>query len=127
NDLEDMYDEIELLGFTLNSPFQLLKSIPVGIISASELNTHIGKQVEVVGYLITIKYTRTGGGNQMYFGTFVDQAGEFIDTVHFPPVAKQFPFTGRGIYHIRGKIVEDFGAMSLEVDKMTKLGYRNLE
>jgi len=125
--LEDMYDEMELLGFPLSSPFRLLESLPAGIIPVVEMKKHIHKQVEVVGYLITIKHTSTSGGNKMYFGTFIDQAGEFIDTVHFPPVSKKYPFTGRGIYHLSGKIVEDFGALSLEVDQMTKLGYRGLE
>jgi DNA polymerase III alpha subunit len=125
--LEDMYDEIELLGFPLSSPFGLLESHPADATMVKGMKQNIHKRVSMVGYLITIKYTSTAGGNTMYFGTFVDQEGQFIDSVHFPPVAKRYPFTGRGIYQLWGKIVEDFGALSLEVDRMVKLGYRGLE
>ncbi len=125
--LEDMYDEIELLGFPLSSPFKLLESMPIGVISVREMKQHINRNVQMVGYLITTKNTSTLKGDRMHFGTFVDTDGEFIDTVHFPPVAKQYPFTGRGIYHLFGKVVEEFDAMSLEVSRMVKLGYRGLE
>ena len=125
--LEDMYDEMELLGFPLSSPFGLLESFPSEIIPANEMKNYINKHVAMVGYLVHIKNTGTSKGDKMQFGTFVDQEGEFIDSVHFPPVAKQFPFTGRGIYQLWGKVVEDFGALSLEADRMVKLGYRGLE
>jgi DNA polymerase-3 subunit alpha len=125
--LEDMYDEIQLLGFPLSSPFGLLESFPADITSAKEMRHHVNKRVAMVGYLVHIKNTGTSKGDKMQFGTFVDQEGEFIDSVHFPPVAKKYPFTGRGIYHLFGKVVEDFGALSLEVDRMLKLGYRGLE
>ena len=125
--LEDMYDEIQLLGFPLSSAFHLLKTIPTNIIAVQGMKNNINKRVEMLGYLITIKNTSTSGGNKMYFGTFIDQEGEFIDSVHFPPVAKRFPFSGRGIYHMAGTIVEDFSALSLEVDWMVKLGYKGLE
>mgnify|MGYP002786930367 CR=1 FL=1 len=125
--LEDMYDEMELLGFPLSSPFALLESVPTGIVPVSEMKNHVGKRVEMVGYLVHIKNTSTIKKERMQFGTFVDQDGAFLDSVHFPPVAKKYPFTGKGIYHLFGRVVEDFGALSLEVDRMVKLGYRGLE
>lgn len=126
-ELEDMYDEIELLGFPLSSPFKLLETVPTGIISVKEMKQHINRHVEMVGYLVHVKNTTTSNGDRMHFGTFVDQEGEFIDSVHFPPIAKKFPFTGRGIYHIKGKVVEDFAALSLETESMVKLGYRGVD
>jgi hypothetical protein len=57
----------------------------------------------------------------MHFGTFFDCKGQFFDTVHFPQVAKKFPFRGYGIYLITGKVVEEFGFASLEVERMEKL------
>jgi hypothetical protein len=122
-----MHDEIELLGFALDSPFKLLESIPTGIISARKMKGSVKQRVSMLGHLVHIKPTSTSNGDRMFFGTFVDTSGEFIDTVHFPPVARKYPFTGRGIYHLHGKVVEDFGALSLEVDSMEKLGYRGLE
>ena len=63
----------------------------------------------------------------MYFGTFLDREGHFLDTVHFPEIAKRFPFRGPGIYAIKGKVVEEFKYLSLEVVAMEKLPMRSLE
>ena len=57
----------------------------------------------------------------MYFGTFLDRKGDFMDTVHFPPVAKKFPLRGRGIYQLTGKVVAEFDCVSIEVSYMEKL------
>ncbi|MDZ7777704.1 MAG: hypothetical protein U5L09_19855 [Bacteroidales bacterium] len=57
----------------------------------------------------------------MNFGTFVDVHGEFFDTVHFSASLKKHPFRGYGIYLLYGKIVEEFGYASLEVEKMAKM------
>jgi len=57
----------------------------------------------------------------MHFAAFIDKSGEFFDTVHFPPSLKYFPFRGSGIYHMKGKVVEEFGFPSVEVSEMEKL------
>ena len=57
----------------------------------------------------------------MFFGTFIDRDGDFIDTVHFPPVATKFPFRGKGIYSINGKVIEEFNCINIEVISMKKL------
>ena len=57
----------------------------------------------------------------MYFGTFIDRDGDFIDTVHFPIVAKEYRFRGKGIYSVTGKVVEEFDCISIEVIKMQHL------
>ena len=54
----------------------------------------------------------------MSFGTWLDEAGAFFDTVHFPEALKQYPFRGVGVYAIHGKVVQEFGFISLEVVKM---------
>ena len=73
-----------------------------------------------MGYLVTIKNTRTSNGKVMQFGTFLDYDGDFIDTVHFPPVAVQYPFRGKGIYTITGKINIEFDCVTIEVSKMER-------
>jgi hypothetical protein len=50
-----------------------------------------------------------------------DEKGEFFDTTHFPPSLEKYPFRGRGIYCLDGKVVEEFGFPSLEVYSMQKL------
>lgn len=120
--ISDAYDEIELLGFPVSmSMFDMLETAFRGELQALALMSNIGKRVRMVGRLVTYKYVRTSKGEIMHFGTFIDSAGEFFDTVHFPNSLKAYPFKGSGIYLILGKIVEEFGFPSLEVDKMAKL------
>lgn len=57
----------------------------------------------------------------MHFGTFTDVQSEFFDTVHFPTSLKHYPFRGDGVYLVLGKIVEEFGFPSLEVEKIAKM------
>ncbi|KAF0203581.1 MAG: DNA-directed DNA polymerase III [Bacteroidetes bacterium] len=120
--LEDAYDEIELIDFPLTmSYFDMLKTNFRGDIQAHQLSESMGLNVKLVGVLVTIKYVRTIKHEIMYFGTFLDNKGEFFDTVHFPDVARAFPFRGRGVYLLLGKVVEEFGFPSIEIMKMAKL------
>ena len=123
--VEDAYDELELIGFPLTlSEFDLLHTAFRGSCKATELAQHIGREVRMVGNLVTTKGVRTVRGELMRFGTFLDVDGQFFDTVHFPPSLKQNPFSGRGVYLIKGKVVEEFGFPSLEVTRMAKLPWK---
>lgn len=122
NLLSEVYDEIELLGFPVtNSYFDLLQTAFRGDIPASDMAGHVGKNLRMIGLLVTIKYVRTVKKEWMHFGTFIDVNGHFFDTVHFPPSVNQYPFRGDGIYLVKGKIVSDFGFPNLEVEKMAKM------
>ena len=102
--LEDAFDELELLGFPLCNPFEVLVTPVLSELKAKDLMRYKGKQVCVAGYLVTAKRTKTSNGKRMFFGTFLDQDGDFIDTVHFPPIAAKYPFRGKGIYKLTGKV-----------------------
>ncbi len=119
--LEDAFDEMELLGFPLCSPFDLLINPSENKLRAAHLSQLIGKLVTIEAYLITTKRTRTSKGDYMYFGNFVDRDGDFVDTVHFPPVAHEYRFRGKGVYSITGKIIEEFDCINIEVIKMKRL------
>jgi DNA polymerase III alpha subunit len=122
NQLEDAFDEIELLGFPLCNPFDLLETTSYGDTNALGLHQKKGKQVHIVGYIVTTKDAYTMKTKEhMAFGTFYDAHGEVFDTVHFPNSAKQFPFRGRGFYSIKGKVIEDFGIYAIDVHWMDKL------
>ncbi len=121
NEQEDGFDEMELLGFPLCDPFNLLPSANYGNSTAMDLRTKLGEEVCIVGYVVTTKDTRTKKGDPMCFGTFYDSKGEFFDTVHFPDSVLKFPFRGRGFYEIKGKVTEDFGVYTIEVNEMNKL------
>ncbi len=122
--LEDAFDQIDLLGFPLQNPFDLLKEPFIeGEILVRDMNMYQNKTVKMVGYLVHIKNTNTSGGKKMQFGTWLDREGYFIDSTHFPPVAAKYPFRGKGIYELTGKIVEEFDFLSLELISMRKLQY----
>ena len=121
NHLEDAFDELELLGFPLCHPFELLPTTDYGNVTAHELQHKKGESVHIVGYVITTKDTRTRQNIPMCFGTFYDARGEAFDTVHFPEATAKFPFRGRGFYDIKGKVTEDFGVYTIEVAWMNKI------
>ncbi|MBT8210998.1 MAG: PHP domain-containing protein [Eudoraea sp.] len=122
-DLEAAFTQLELLGFALCSPFALLKVPPESAIGSRHLGQHLNRHIDIYGYLVTVKHTKTHRGKRMYFATFVDQYGEGFDTVLFPPVAAKYFFRGRGIYRSYGKVVSEFGFLSIEVVKMKKQDY----
>lgn len=121
--LEDAFDQMELLGFPLCSPFDLLApghAVHSGPL-ARELPALVGKKVSVQGYLVTAKNTGTVNGERMAFGNFTDREGQFIDTVHFPSVLRRYPFRGKGVYTITGTVTEEFDCVSIEVESMERV------
>ena len=92
-----------------------------------EVQEKLNQEITIIGYLAAIKSTRTVQGNKMYFGTFIDREGEWIDTVHFPPSAAAFPFRGQGCYSLRGKVVLEFDFIYIEVKEMKRLETINQE
>lgn len=121
--LEDAFDQQDLLGFPLCNPFDLLKEYSPRNVLVREMDQHINKTVRMVGYLVHIKNTNTSKGKRMQFGTWLDKEGYFLDSTHFPPIAARYPFRGKGIYELIGKIVEEFDFLSLEMIAMRKLPY----
>ncbi|MFH0843324.1 MAG: DNA polymerase III subunit alpha [Bacteroidota bacterium] len=120
--LDDAYDEIELLGFPVSMTwFDMLETSFRGETGARDLIRNVGKKVRMVGHLVTIKYIKTIKKEWMNFGCFIDAEGSFFDTTHFPQSLKYYPFKGSGTYLILGKVVEEFGYPSIEVEKLAKL------
>ena len=119
--LENAFDELELLGFALCNPFLLLTTETTGNLRAKHLDKLKGKLIIIEGYLITVKKTKTKQGKLMHFGTFLDRDGDFLDTVHFPPVAAKYPFRGKGIYKITGKVMVEFNCVNIEVSALERL------
>lgn len=119
--LERAFDEIELLGFPLADPFLLADEPLDQGTTAAELPDKLGHFVIAYGYLVTVKDTKTQKGDRMNFATFVDQNGDFLDSVHFPNIAAQFPFRGKGLYKVQGRVVEEFGFYSIEASALYKI------
>jgi len=120
---EQAFDEMELLGFPLCSPFTLLDGNISGNVINADLKNNLGRTVQILGYYVARKHVTTVNKRHMNFGTWLDTEGHFFDTVHFPPSLVRSPFTGRGCYLLKGKVVEDFGFPSIEVYTMERLPY----
>ncbi|HNR18829.1 MAG TPA: DNA polymerase III subunit alpha [Bacteroidia bacterium] len=133
NSIYDAWDEMDILGFPLCAPFDLLAPLPTNLKSMIENNVHLDtakdlkkyfrKEITITGYMVTYKPTRTKHGESMMFGTFIDKQGIFFDTTHFPAVAAQYPLKWKGCYLIKGRVAEEFGFYSLDVTEMEKLNF----
>jgi DNA polymerase-3 subunit alpha len=118
---EDAFDQMELLGFPLHTPFNLLTEDPTPHVLAKDLYHYVDKRVYIMGYLIHYKRTRTSKHEDMMFGTFLDAEGQWLDTVHFPPIAKKYPFRGKGVYKVFGYVLMDYDCISVEAEYMEKM------
>lgn len=123
SELERAFEQMELLGFPLCNPFNLLpETLPPHTLSRDIPNMK-GLKVTCYGYLVALKQSKTVRGDYMYFGNFIDIEGRILDSVHFPEVAARYRFHGRGIYKIVGVISEEFGHYAIEVGQLFKINY----
>ncbi len=128
SDLEKAYDHIELLNFPLQfSHFELVAEFPATKLVAADLPRYLGKHVEIVANLVHRKRTKTHGGQEMSFGTFLDLNGKWLDTVQFPIVNRMFPFRGYGCYLIKGRVIDELGVLSIETISLERLKQLNVE
>jgi DNA-directed DNA polymerase III PolC len=122
--LDDRYDELEILGYPLVNPFEIVDADPKNFVAADDIGNHKGKVIDILGYYIAHKHVITKNHQDMYFGTFVDSELNWIDTVHFPDSAKRYPLDKAGFYKMTGKVVDDFGVYSVEVQPVKKVSYK---
>jgi DNA polymerase-3 subunit alpha len=101
--------------------FDMLKTSYRGEVMAKDRSAHVGQKVKMVGLYVCEKTVRMKNQKKMWFGTFLDVHGNFFDTTHFPSHTPIYPFRGHGCYLLLGKVVEDFGVPSIEVEKFAKL------
>lgn len=123
-DFEEVFEHLELLEFPLCNPFDILDQEPSEHVSAKELARYVNQQICTYGYLIAVKKILSSKNQVVHFGTLFDREGEQLDTVHFQETALKYPFRGTGIYAIHGKVSEEFGHYTIEVEKIEKMPYR---
>ncbi len=121
--LEIAFEQIEAFGFPLCGYYQILANPPRNTTTAKQLKKHLNKQIDIYGYLISIKNTKTHTGKRMVFATFLDQSKEVFDTVLFPKVQEKYKLKHKGIYRIYGKVVDEFSFLSIEVNRIIKQDY----
>jgi DNA polymerase-3 subunit alpha/error-prone DNA polymerase len=90
-----------------------------GIVKATGLQRFVGRHVRVAGLLLTGKVVSTRHGDPMEFLTFEDETG-LIETTFFPAAYRKFCYMldRTRPYILSGKVEEDFGALTLTVDKV---------
>ena len=120
--IERTYELWELLGFPLSMTFELLKN-PIQGVTADQLEHYDRKAVRILGYLVTVKNTRTKNGKIMQFATYLDINGAIFDTTSFPEVAQKYPVLSKGIYLIEGLVCTEFGFRSIEVKRKERCEY----
>ena len=120
--IERTYELWELLGFPLSTTFELLKTQIQGV-TADQLKHHDRKAVRILGYLVTVKNTRTKNGKIMQFATYLDVNGVVFYTTSFPEIAQKYPVLSKGIYLIEGLVCTEFGFRSIEVKRKERCEY----
>src|SRR5690606_16507801 len=113
--LDDAYDDMELFGCTLDSPFDMLKKELPPHITASQFHQFKDRNIQTFGCLIQPQRLATCEGDRMSFGTYVDIKGHSIGAVHYPPALKAQPVAGPGVYALDAKVAGKYEHVSLEV------------
>lgn len=91
-------------------------------VKATRLRQFVGRRICFAGWLITGKKVRTKHGDTMEFLTFEDEGG-IVETTFFPAVYKRFchMVDRNRPYLLYGKVEEDWGALTLTVDRVAPL------
>lgn len=121
--LETAFEQIETFGFPIEGFYTVLAQPTLNHKGTKDLKRYLNKHINIYGYLITLKKTSTSRGDRMMFATFLDQQGGIFDAVLFPQIASKHPLRGKGIYRMYGKVVEEFGFLSIEIQKILKQDY----
>ena len=121
NKIIDAYDNLELMGFTLQNDFTLIRAGKYPTTLAKDLKDNCNKTIAILGKLVTSKNTKTSKGDYMAFSTFLDMAGECFDSVQFPKIKAKYSFNGLGIYWIKGIVTEDLGYYALNTQEIYKV------
>ena len=112
--------EVEALGFLLSiHPLERYRHVLKGLehVRARDLPSRVGKRVTTIGWMVTSKTTRTREGDPMQFVSFEDTTGLY-ETVFFPRVYHRYchMLSKARPYILKGRVDEDFGAITMTVD-----------
>ena len=125
DDRERLRREYATLGFLCDRhPMTLYKSAlqRIRTVKAKHLRRFVGRHIRFAGWLITGKKVHTKHGDTMEFLTFEDEGG-IVEATFFPAVYDRFchMVSRNRPYVLHGKVEEDWGAITLTVDKVEPL------
>jgi DNA polymerase-3 subunit alpha/error-prone DNA polymerase len=121
--LERLRGEFAVLGFLCaGHPMSLFRShrLCAKAIMAKDLPQCVGRRIAFAGWLITGKQVHTKHGEAMEFLTFEDETG-IVETTFFPETYRRFGhlLDGRKPYVLKGRVEQDWGAVTLTVEAVT--------
>ena len=118
-------EEHEILGFVTDSHPMTLYADRLRrfrLCPSTELHRNVDRHVLAAGMLTTAKPVHTGQDEPMEFATFDDGHG-LIEAVLFPDVYRErgHVLFDQGPFIFRGKVEEEFGAVTLTVTHLDRL------
>jgi DNA-directed DNA polymerase III PolC len=121
-------EEYEILGFMTDAhPMQLHaeRLASLRLCRSTELHRQVGQNVMAAGMLTTAKPVHTAKEEPMEFATFDDGHG-LIEAVLFPDVYRRrgHVLFDQGPFIFRGKVEEEFGAVTLSLTHLDRLERR---
>ncbi|MBA5867516.1 MAG: DNA polymerase III subunit alpha [Nitrospira sp. CR1.3] len=122
---KNLAHELALFGFPLGChPLDLFREVIAHIphIPAKDLAQHVGKDVTVIGWLITEKIISTKKGEPMEFITLEDQTGLY-DAAVFPNTYRRYChlLATNQAYVVTGLVEEQFSVVTLTVKELRLL------
>ena len=120
NRVEQLRREFKVLGFLCGChPLCLFKKEGKGLTPARAFPDCAGRRVRFLGWLLTGKLVSTKTGEAMEFLTFEDETG-MVEATFFPGVYRRYAhiLTSGRPYLLTGLVEEDFGAVTLTVDRV---------
>ena len=123
--------EFELFGFPLSGhPLDLFTEVPAGLstLPARDLAQHIGKEVTLLGWLVTEKVVSTKKGEPMEFVTFEDRTGLY-DATFFPNTYRRYGhlLASNQAYLVTGRVEEHFATVTVTVSRFRPLSAPDAE
>ena len=96
---------------------------PAKALPARELERHTGRRVTTVGWYVTGKPVLTKHGEPMEFLSFEDTTAIY-EATFFPRAYRRFcsMISRTRPYLLRGRVEENYGVVSLNVDDVKPLG-----
>ena len=131
SDQRKLAHELELFGFPLNGhPLELFTDVVASLspLPARDLAQHIGKEVTLLGWMVTEKVVSTKKGEPMEFVTFEDQTSLY-DATLFPDTYRQYShlLASNQAYLVTGVVEEHFATVTVTVTQLRPLSASDTE
>ena len=131
NERDRLQREFAALGFLCHGhPMALYTDLlkKHRIVKAKELPYFVNRHVQAAGILITGKVVHTKHGEPMEFITFEDDTG-LIETTFFPEAYRRVCsiIDGNRPFILYGKVEEDFGAVTMTVNRMDRVRIKKMQ